>query len=439
VSGGAGAGKQRERLVEAMTVVAARHGYAEASVARVVKQAGMSRATFYQHFEDRDDCFLAAFRWAAAPVRDEIERGLAANGEPERPRAFLARSLRLAERHPAATRLLLVESRAGDARVRAEHEELMDLIEADAERYLEAAAERMPPIEIPPRALLGAVGNLIAARVFRSEAGGLGELLDDLLAWFGSYSLAAGRRRMTAAEWTELGRAWDEIRYAPPPQPRQERSLPRGKSALSPSQVASEHRERIVEAIAACLRERGYTETTVADLVAAAGITRAAFYEQFRSKEDAFLAAQSLGLERSAALAASRFFIEASWPDRVWNSGEALVGYIIDQADLSHANVLEAYAAGPAAIRRSIESRMAYTLFLEDGYRQRPEAEALPRISSEAIAGGIEELLRHEVASGRTERAQELVPQAAYFALAPFIGAEQALDFVIERCRRSAG
>jgi AcrR family transcriptional regulator len=438
VAGGAEPGRQRERIVEAMTVVAARHGYAEASVARVVKQAGMSRATFYEHFEDRDDCFLAAFRWAAAPVREEVERGREAGGEPERPRAFLSRSLKLAERYPAATRLLLIEARAGDARVRAEHEELLDLIEADIDRYLEAAAERTPPIEIPTRALLGAIGNLVAARVFRREASGLSDLLDDLLVWFGSYTLPAGRRRMTSEEWQELSRGWDEIRYDPPPLPREERSLPRGKSALSPTQVASEHRERIVEAIAACLHERGYAATTVADLVAAAGITRAAFYEQFRNKEDAFLAAQSLGLERSAGLVASRFFIEAAWPDRVWNSAEALVGYITDHADLSHANVIEAYSAGPAAIRRTIESRMAYTIFLEDGYRQRPEAETLPRISSEAIAGGTEELLRHHIVLGRTERVQELVPQAAYLTLAPFIGAAEALDFVAERCRKAA-
>ena len=38
-------------------------------------------------------------------------------------------------------------------------------------------------------------------------------------------------------------------------------------------------------------------------------------------------------------------------------------------------------------MRRSFDNRMAYTLFLEDGYRQRPEAERLPRLCSEAIGG----------------------------------------------------
>ncbi len=437
MAGAAVARSQRERLVEAMTVVAARHGYAEASVARVVKQAGMSRATFYDHFENRDDCFLAAFRRAAEPMREQLGSGDEARGEPERPREVLARTLALAEQHPAATRLILIEARAGDKRVRAEHEDLLALIERAIELYLSAAAERMP-IEIPTRALLGGIGGLIGTRVFRGEAGGLSELRDDLLAWFGSYALPAGRQRMTREEWLELGRAWEEIRSEPPPLPRDERPLPRGRSALSPGQVASEHRERVVEAIAACVNERGYMATTVADLVGAAGITRGAFYEQFRNKEDAFLAAQSLGLERSAGLVAGRFFTEASWPERVWNSAEALTTYVTDHPGLAYSTVIEAYAAGPAAIRRSIDGRMAYTLFLEDGYRQRPEGEAIPRIFSEAIAGGSEELLRHQIVLGRTEEAQELVPQAVYVALAPFIGTEAALDFVRERCRTTA-
>ena len=143
-------------------------------------------------------------------------------------------------------------------------------------------------------------------------------------------------------------------------------------------------------------------------------------------------------LERSAGLVAGRFFTEASWPERVWNSAEALTTYVTDHPGLAYSTVIEAYAAGPAAIRRSIDGRMAYTLFLEDGYRQRPEGEAIPRIFSEAIAGGSEELLRHQIVLGRTEEAQELVPQAVYVALAPFIGTEAALDFVRERCRTTA-
>jgi AcrR family transcriptional regulator len=57
---------QRERLISGMVAAAARHGYAKASVARVIAQAGVSRATFYEQFADREECFLAAYRDVAA-------------------------------------------------------------------------------------------------------------------------------------------------------------------------------------------------------------------------------------------------------------------------------------------------------------------------------------------------------------------------------------
>jgi hypothetical protein len=100
------------------------------------------------------------------------------------------------------------------------------------------------------------------------------------------------------------------------------------------------------------------------------------------------------------------------------------------QPDLVYVDIIESYAAGPAAIRHSFDNRMAYTLFLEDGYRQSPAAEALPRLCSEAIGGAILGLLRWQVDEGRTEQMLEVLPQAAYLALAPFIGPLAAVELI---------
>lgn len=53
---------QRERLIAAMAEVCAEKGYAECSVADVVKRAGVSSVTFYEQFADKRDCLLAAHR-----------------------------------------------------------------------------------------------------------------------------------------------------------------------------------------------------------------------------------------------------------------------------------------------------------------------------------------------------------------------------------------
>lgn len=52
---------QRWRLLEAMTEVAAKRGYGDASIADVISVAGVSRKTFYEHFSDKEDCFLTAY------------------------------------------------------------------------------------------------------------------------------------------------------------------------------------------------------------------------------------------------------------------------------------------------------------------------------------------------------------------------------------------
>ncbi len=422
---------QRERLLEAITAVAARHGYTEASVARVVKQAGVSRATFYEHFEDRDDCFLAAFHRAAEPVRRELDRA-GGRGSRDRPREVIELLLRAADADPAAARLVLIEAMAGNEAVCVAHEELLADTEAAIDRHLDAAGPDEPQIEIPARALLGGVASLVGMRVFRHE-GTFAELGDDLVAWLQSYALPPGRQRLNAADWVELGEAWARLGYRP-----LSSSSAQVVSGLAPSEGDGERRRRVIEAVARCTREKTYTETSVADIVAAAGVSRASFYEQFRNKEDAFLGAQAFGLEGAAAVTAARFFTEAPWPERLWNAADGLLEYIAERPDLSHLQLVECYRAGPAAIRRSFENRMAFTIFFEEGYRQRAEAEALPRISSEAISGANEELFRVQVVRGRTELARELVPPGTYITLAPFIGAEAALDFVRERCRIAA-
>jgi AcrR family transcriptional regulator len=52
---------QRARIISAMVEVVAERGLARATVAHVVVRSGVSRRTFYELFDDREDCFLAAF------------------------------------------------------------------------------------------------------------------------------------------------------------------------------------------------------------------------------------------------------------------------------------------------------------------------------------------------------------------------------------------
>ena len=108
------AGQQRERLFEAAAAVFARTGYADASAEAISREAGMSKATFYEHFANKEECILALFD--AAPPRS-CSSAIARRARPRprratRPRACAracARSSTSLDEYPDEAQTLLVE------------------------------------------------------------------------------------------------------------------------------------------------------------------------------------------------------------------------------------------------------------------------------------------------------------------------------------------
>jgi AcrR family transcriptional regulator/DNA-binding MarR family transcriptional regulator len=110
---------QRARVLAAALLVLGEHGYGGMSVARVTACAGVSRRTFYDLFEDREDCFLAVFEDALARVELVAGRAFrdARGGWRERVRAGLGALLGLFDVEPALGLLLIVEALGGGPRV----------------------------------------------------------------------------------------------------------------------------------------------------------------------------------------------------------------------------------------------------------------------------------------------------------------------------------
>src|SRR5487761_588252 len=102
---------QRARILSAMVGVACEQGLAGATVAQVVARAGVSRRTFYELFDDREDCFLAALDEGVARI---AERVLPAYEQPgkwrERIRAGLVELLSFLDGDPGTGRLVIVET-----------------------------------------------------------------------------------------------------------------------------------------------------------------------------------------------------------------------------------------------------------------------------------------------------------------------------------------
>ncbi len=132
--------------------------------------------------------------------------------------------------------------------------------------------------------------------------------------------------------------------------------LPRGRHGLSRETVVDSQRQRILRAVTETMASKGYVATTVADVLKVAGVSRETFYQQFTSKQDAFMAA----FDTAANILFTRTLVEAevavgepSEPlDRFDRALGAYLDGLVDQPALARTFLVEVYAAGPEALAR---------------------------------------------------------------------------------------
>jgi AcrR family transcriptional regulator len=176
--------------------------------------------------------------------------------------------------------------------------------------------------------------------------------------------------------------------------------------------------------------EKGYAATKVDDIVAAARVAKPTFYQYFEEKQHAFLEALDYPAQHILERCAEAYFAADRWPLRVWRCVDVLLDLIASNRAISHLRFVECYAAGPEAIRRAEDIMRSFTMFVEEGYRYRPEASRLPRLTSQAIAGAFFEMAQRDVAEGRWGTLRARLPQLTNIALAPFTGADEAIELV---------
>jgi AcrR family transcriptional regulator len=173
---------QRERILIAMAEACARKGYGAATIGDIVEPAGVSRATFYELFADKEDCFNAAMELALADAMGRIVEAYS----PDKPWATMvcdaaATFLDLLASRPAFARMALVEAPATGERA-------MQLY-SSGKRVLQTLLDRgrSDPLEeeaIPSsagRGALAAAESLIVGQILSGNAERLPELLPDIV------------------------------------------------------------------------------------------------------------------------------------------------------------------------------------------------------------------------------------------------------------------
>lgn len=420
---------QREQALLSATVeVIVREGYVETTVAKITAASRLSRTTFYEHFKDKQDCFLAAQRQLAMRLREEVERGIASEASGRSLTSALEALITFAQREPASFHLLTHEAMIAGPRALDARDELMLSIEHTVEQAL-ACSETEMVADIPTKLVLGGAVRLIGISMRRSDNAPGPELVE-LTRWLDCYRVPRGEtrwREVTSTPKVALARKGPTRPIAPQP-------LPRGRHRLSEQVVSAVQRERILQATAQVVCAKGYPTSTVADIAGSAGISREVFYGLFKDKRDAFLQAQQLVFEQMIAASAGAFFTsETTWPERIWEALRTTTAWILDQPTLAHFDFIEAYALGPSDAKRVDQNVLAFNVFLEEGYRYRPQAAELPRLFAEAISGSVLELAAFYIRHDRVSETPGLLPLLAYVILAPFTGVKEANELVASR------
>jgi AcrR family transcriptional regulator len=188
------------------------------------------------------------------------------------------------------------------------------------------------------------------------------------------------------------------------------RALPRGPHRLSRAEVARSQRQRLLDATTEAVAEQGYVKTTVADILARAGVSRATFYEQFADREECFQAAYQATAELVADVMAAELerMQESGGQDPLARLDRVLGVYLQalqDAPALARVFLVEVYAAGPAAIEQRCASLERFVDIVAETHRGETGVlgtRASQRFAAQVVVGAVSSLVTNAVGVGDT-------------------------------------
>jgi len=214
--------------------------------------------------------------------------------------------------------------------------------------------------------------------------------------------------------------------------------LPSGRHGLSREQVIRSQRLRLFAAALAVAGTSGYAAMTVSAVIKHANVSRKTFYEQFADKEDCFLAAYDLLVERALRGVHAAFAIEAPWHERVRAALAWALAALAAHPHEARIAFVEVLAAGPLALERRDRALREVTALLEPGFDAAPAGVDVPASMPTAIAGALGELIGAHLRRGDAASLPRLLPDLLYCALAPFLGPVAAAEAADDE-RRAVG
>jgi AcrR family transcriptional regulator len=176
-----------------------------------------------------------------------------------------------------------------------------------------------------------------------------------------------------------------------------------------------EHRSRVLEGMAHAVSRKGYAETTIADIVGEAGVSRRTFYEHFTSKAECLTALYEAASHNALKVLRGAIDPAHEWQAQVDGALAAYLGCMAANPVLMRTLYIEILHLGPQglAARRRVNREIAdFILGVVNERGQGRAGAKLTAVMAMAIVGGINELVLEYIEQDKVARLQELVAPA---------------------------
>jgi AcrR family transcriptional regulator len=418
---------QRSRLQKAMVELIAAKGYPAVRIVDLAKLAHVSQPTFYSLYADKEDLFLSAYDEVAQRTASTVIDAYEADGSPDQRLHVAMRAFaKLAAQEPETTSLLALGAFGAGSRALERRRVAIEALERSiyARRDGDAQAQST---DLTIKFIIGGIREVTATRLREGRADDLPKIADDLATWAACYPrrLPAG---LEAPPTTPGEPAGEGGAPASERARRAEGRLPSGRSDLPRQFIVKSQRERIVDATAAIVAERGLAALTIPEIARRANVSHQTFYDIYSSKHEAFLGAQKVGMHQALRVAVEAYEAQGEdWPRAIGAGVRALLAYLASEPAHAHLTLVDTFASCPEAIEIRNAGMSGFAAYLGPGYGL-AGAGAVPAIAAEAVTGGIWQVLHHYIENDCLDGLTGTGPQLTYFALTPFLGPAQAAE-----------
>lgn len=203
--------------------------------------------------------------------------------------------------------------------------------------------------------------------------------------------------------------------------------LPSGRGDLPEPLIAHSQRERILTGMAEACAAKGFNGATIGDIVEAAGVSRATFYELFKDKEDCLQASMELSLADAMGRIVEVYSPDKPWATMVRDATATFLDLLATRPDFARMALIEAPAAGGRSYEMYASGKRVLQALLDRGRNDPIEEQGIPSSAGRGALAAAESLIVGQILAGNTERLPELLPDIVYIVTVPYLGQEEAL------------